>query len=361
MNNKRCVFITEANLAHDGRTMELIDVVNNVCATTVVCFESDYNIIGDNFVEVKKASGFLRRIRSSARLTKAASRLPCDILFVDNSKACVDAYLLLLKYNNKPAVLDTRELYLKGEKRSRLMKIICCFERKIIKRADFIIAANESRASYMKEYYKLANKPAVFENIRKITDNPQQINDLDKFIQKSDKVLSYTGGLIKDRELPILSALQNLKPEYKLVIAGRGTNEEYTAFKTALEKNGVSDRVLYLGELNRGQLRYLIQNSYIGFVYYEGKNMNEKYCASGKIYEYMFEGIPFASPMLESHVDLEKKYHVCACNDDLSVAVTCIDNDYQHYKENVSLYMKNISEEINRNKLMQSLKQFVYH
>ena len=360
MSKRKCLFLTEADIDHDGRTLELIDVMKETCETTVVCFRANSTDDNKYEIEVKKAVGPFRRIRSTFRLSRKAKNNLQDILFIDNSKACVDAALILLSRKASTIILDTRELYLKGEKRSVLMNIICWFERRMIQKADYIIAANESRAHYMKEYYHLDITPAVFENIRKIVDRPQTISELDKFVQTNDKLISYTGGLMKDREIPLLYAIKKLDRCFKLAIAGRCTDEEKTRFTQVIIELDIEDRVLYLGEINRGQLRYLIQDSYIGSVYYEGKSVNEKYCASGKIFEYMFEGIPFISPLLNSHMDLEKKWGVCACDSDLAVAIDRIHRNYDHYRSNVSTYIVNVSEGKNRENLIEKLNIFLY-
>ena len=46
--------------------------------------------------------------------------------------------------------------------------------------------------------------------------------------------------------------------------------------------------------MDQDHLKYFIENSQVGMVTYHQHDLNNKYCASGKIYEFLFEGKPDA-------------------------------------------------------------------
>ena len=86
------------------------------------------------------------------------------------------------------------------------------------------------------------------------------------------------------------------------------------------------------------ELKYLLSISHIGIVNYGKYDTNNRFCASGKIYEYLFEGIPVVTTENEPLVDFCKNNHVGIADDQYINGIKKILESYEKYIENVSKY-----------------------
>ena len=73
-----------------------------------------------------------------------------------------------------------------------------------------------------------------------------------------------------------------------------------------------------------------------GYVGYDIINLNTKYCASGKIYEYLYEGLPilaYKNIPLKCFVEENK---IGLSGDNFKELIKNLQNNYENYKENIT-------------------------
>lgn len=78
----------------------------------------------------------------------------------------------------------------------------------------------------------------------------------------------------------------------------------------------------------------------MGISVYHKRNLNNLYCSSGKVYEYVYEGIPVAAsdnPPLKHLID---RYRIGACGQDIAEAIEEVKARYGEYKDNVAKFVK---------------------
>ena len=76
----------------------------------------------------------------------------------------------------------------------------------------------------------------------------------------------------------------------------------------------------------------------------ETKNLNTKYCASGKIYEYLYEGLPI---LAYKNIPLKRfieKYKIGVSGDNFNELINELESNYDKYKKNIERVKNKISE-----------------
>lgn len=117
------------------------------------------------------------------------------------------------------------------------------------------------------------------------------------------------------------------------------------------------DNVYILGILNQDELKYLISNCHIGIVNYNQSDMNNKYCASGKIFEFLYEGIPVVTTTNITLKTVCDEYNIGAYDDQFYSAINEVIKNYAFYKRNVYNFTKENRIEDNNKNFIISLKE----
>ncbi|NUU95867.1 hypothetical protein XO10_06195 [Marinitoga sp. 1135] len=362
------LFISYSIIENDIRTQELLKVIKNFGDVTLVS-----PVINDNtyIKEVKKHIKL--KIKKNEYLTfKNYSRFiflslktaiktkKIDIFFVDNYLASIPA-IFILKFRKSNFVFqDVRELYLLSERKG-FRKLLTYSEIKLMKKADLVIAANEYRAKIMKDLYNLFDKPFVFENIRKI----EKVYNKDLYDKKYNSYFSnnkfnliYTGGYEVERKTDLLvKSMINLK-NCNLFIVGGGKDEDKRILFNIIDQYKLNNVFLF-DKLALDELKYLIDNSHIGIVTYNDDTYNNKYCASGKVYEFLFSKIPIVTSENPPLKELCEKFKIGESNNNFYLAIKKVLDNYDFYKKNVLRYIENISVEKNREKLYLKIRNLI--
>ncbi len=298
---------------------------------------------------------FLAIARSVIRREK-----PDLILLHDNSCA------ILIPYAKKYAphakiVYDSSELYISEGKslafrnavlldkiKIRLTSFRRRSEKKYLRLADLVVAANIERAKIMQKYFGLKELPYIFDNIHRIDDE----YDLESCRMKYDihfpeacfNIL-FAGGISRRRRtLEYIEAFKKLpdQTDYNLVILGNASTEDMDRYRELTE--GCLN-IRYLGFVSRAELRYCLNKAQASVVIFDTNTLNNLYCASGKCYESLFEGTPILAsenPPLKRLCEEEK---VGVSDDDFGRAILTLRNGYASYRQNVAEYVEKLNYE----------------
>ena len=109
--------------------------------------------------------------------------------------------------------------------------------------------------------------------------------------------------------------------------------------------------------MTRAELRYCIQNSHASVVLFDKNSYNTLYCASGKFYESLFEGVPILAsenPPLK-RICLEEKIGVS--DDNFARGIQTLQKDYDSYLFAVRNYVSGIHFEERIENLYQSIME----
>ena len=346
--------ISNGNRDYDGRLRELINIAKKVGKTIAISTGSEKN----EYIYTKQSYlGFIIFC-----LKKCIKIKKVDVLIVDNRKAVVPSILIAKLLNIRYIVQDVRELYLINEVKHFTGKIGCIIESYLIKRADLILCANKYRARIMKKYYRLSELPIVFENYRMLSYSDDIRRKLYEeryksiFSNEKFKLISTSGCSVFRTNNLLVEALPKCKVPIELYLVGKSEKCDQEFIKEIVENNNMKN-VHIIDQVKEDELKYLISKCDAGVVNYCMEDSNNKFCASGKIYEFLFEGKPVVTtnnPPLKELCDL---YQIGVSSDKYVEAIDEIVDNYDQYVENVKKFISNINIEENNKVVANKIKK----
>ena len=342
----KILFISFHNQAADGRTQTLINILREIGHTFVISptfnnsatSNEGYSIHCNTYFQfIKKAVSYVK---------KNFKRQEFDCLFLDNRRAALIGFLLLRHLTPRVLIYDARELYLFKETRSLRGKIGCYFEKKMTQKANLVICANEYRRAEMKRIFKLKGDVVVFDNFRKLEYSPGA--DVSKIRQEYDKyfdsqcfnIISTAGCELERQTEKLVLGIEKLPFPKKLFLVGCKLGKDKDYIENLIKTHHIQN-VLLLPRVDVNTLKYLISKSNVGVAMYHQRNFNNKYCSSGKIFEYLYENIPIVASPNPPLRDVIDKYQVGACDEDISNAIMKVHEHYNYYLQRVSEFLSN--------------------
>ncbi len=334
----KILLISYGDLDYDGRLRSLISVFNRI--GDVYTFTRGSKLLSKHGRICN--SSYIFFILSAVNYAKILGKI--DLLVLDNRKATIPGFLIKLLLNPGYTIQDCRELYLFNEVQHFTGKVGCLFEKLMVRKADIVISANNERAEIMKQEYLLDKQPLVYENVRMLvySSEGEKAKARLRFApyMKGDeiRIISSSGCSISRTNDVLVKNLKNVSKKCRLFLVGNSTiaDEETIKRLAACDSKNV---VEILGQLNQTELKYLISQCHIGVVNYGQYDTNNKLCASGKLYEFLYEGIPVVTttnPPLKRFCDTEK---VGIADDNYANGINEIIHKYDFYKNRVDYFI----------------------
>lgn len=362
----KVAFIVYHDLKTEARSQEILACAKMIGKEIILVSPSSF-ADDELYLTLESKGGYLKYFHFVRLAIKTIKKENPDIIILHDNTTAIILRWLIKKKTKKFIIYDSSELYINTKKRSlkeKLASFMNNYEKKYLKYADLVIAANIERAIIMKDYFELSNLPIVFDNIHKITDQ----YDLEKcnekygqYFEEQKFYIVYGGGIAKSRRtFDFIDAVINLGPKYVLLIAGSIDNNDYEEFKNIV-KNNEHQNVHYLGFLPRNEWRYLINKSHITASAFQEDTVNNINCASGKVYESLFEGKPVLTsenpPLKRLCVDDQ----VGVSNNDFYNGILELERNYNYYLEHVDKYIKSINYDKRIDILADTIKEELKH
>lgn len=331
----KILLVSYGDFDYDGRLRGLMNIFSRLGDMYSICRgkeKSTQNHLYCNcsyFNFISKAISFAQKMES------------IDILVLDNRKATIPGFIIRSKLHPRTVILDCRELYLFKEQKRIFSKIGCIFEKRMARKADIVICANKERAELMQKNYRLLRKPLVYENLRKLRfENDNELCEakakIDPYLEDGEvRIISSSGCSIQRTNDILVKNLHNVKYKCKLFLVGESTQKDTQIIKGIAEEN-----VVILGRLNQTELKYLISRCHIGVVNYGQYDTNNKYCASGKIYEFLYEGIPVVTTTNPPLKRICEDGGIGESDNEYHNGINRIIENYEFYKNSVARFIK---------------------
>ena len=144
----------------------------------------------------------------------------------------------------------------------------------------------------------------------------------------------------------------------RLFLVGESEKQDEQVIRNIIKSNNI-DYVTILGRLNQTELKYLISQCHIGIVNYGQYDTNNKYCASGKLYEYLFEGIPVVTTTNPPLKRLCEEYNIGVSDDEYADGINAIIENYDDYCQRVKVFISSHTIVENDRKLINNLFDMV--
>lgn len=305
-------------------------------------------------------SGYAGFIMQAIQCAKKEAQI--DVLVLDNRKAVIPGLVVRVLIRPKAMVQDCRELYVSRDVHHLAGKIGCFFEKLCIQRADVVICANQERAQFMKGMYRLQDTPLVYENLRKLeySDEQAEIAQAEKFapLIRADefRIIATDGCSVSRTNDVLVRQMKNVHAKCRLLLVGNSTLADRQVIESIIAEQQM-DNVEILGQLNQNELKYLISQSHIGIVSYHQKDLNNKFCASGKIFEFLYEGIPVVTSTNPPLTRLCEENGIGAADDNYTSGICRVISNYAEYRHKVATFAQMHTVEQNNAALATELKK----
>ncbi|ETX01439.1 MAG: hypothetical protein ETSY1_07395 [Candidatus Entotheonella factor] len=167
-------------------------------------------------------------------------------------------------------------------------------EKRCIAKCDHIIMPEKHRIAYFVKKYPNVPQPFLLENFPKQFDIPLTHDDIfrKKYpISRDQTIILYSGIVHPKRQIEELVNSMTLCDErFVLVILGNPYKNYADILKKKIKDLGIEDRVFLHEQVPHTEILQYMASCDVGTAFYPNTNINNYYCASNKIYEYIALG-----------------------------------------------------------------------
>lgn len=356
------LLISYDNYQYDGRLRELIRAAKELGEVTYITRASDGEKPQEKAHMLYQDQGYGSFVLFVCRLARRIGRQ--DLIFIDNRKGIFPGYIAKKLTNARYVVQDCRELYDIQSAAGIAGKIGCMVEKIFTRHSDVVIAANAYRARRMVRMFRLKREPLNYENIRCLTytseEKRRQVEEecREFFLEKKFRIVSTAGCDMSRTTGKMLEAMKGLGEGFELLLIGESEEEDEWIVRETIRRLGLSN-VKVFPRMDQDHLKYFIANSQAGMVTYHQRDLNNKYCASGKIYEFLFEGKPVVTSVNPPLRDFCEKYKVGQASEDYEKAIRVIADSYDVWQEQVKRFISHAHVEKNNHRLAKQIQKII--
>jgi glycosyltransferase involved in cell wall biosynthesis len=238
------------------------------------------------------------------------------IFYLQRHESTVAAFFGLMFFPGRQIVFHTQDYLEPGRH-----PFWAFFEKRIARKAAFVISNEPNRARFMASHYRLKNFPVVVR-----TALPQEWPVPERDLQLRQQLLGKIGlqdaGAIRlimaagayskvrcTREL--IQAVGKLDPRYVLVFTGmKPGTATYETTLNECRQAGIADRVVILPFLDYEDLLRHMAACDVGILLYPNDGVGNFYQAPGRLTEYMSAGLPSVASNFPGLELLVRKYQL---------------------------------------------------
>lgn len=354
MSDANILLISFEDLRYSGRTKELYAVCQKLGTTYLMA----QNVMDkDEMAYSMEGKGFRQYISQAGTIIKENK---INIVLIDNRLACVVGIVLKWKYPKLILIQDARELYELTIKSGLKSNIGSLIEWNLMKKADIVICANSYRSKIMKDYYRLKEEPLVFENRWRLPVAYHEEDYKEKYRWLEElglPIVISTYGCTEDRgNIKLLEDFAAIDQKAAVLFVG-GEPEEDRALAEKIIKEKKIKHAYIMKKVPGDELQYLISISSIGIVNYGTYDDNNKYCASGKIYEFLHLGKPLVTTLNPPLKDICESAHVGISAENYAEGIIEVIEHYEDYVNCIEPFLRTHTVEGNNQKLYEEIAE----
>lgn len=343
----KIMFIVYHDIQTEARSQEILECAEQLGETCLVSYSRPIDNRDIKIIQTGNGKrNYWKFILTAIKSIK--SERPKVVILHDNYTAILLKWIKKY-YKDIYVIYDSSELYIDKKAENLKQKIagfMNYYEKKYINTSDIVISANIERAKIMKEYFKLKEDPIIFDNIHCIKDeyNEKLCNEkYFNYFYDNKFVIVYAGGISKQRmTYELAKAVGDLGNEYRLIVLGSASDDEKKLFSKFLKEKRYNN-INFIGFVPRNELRYFLNRSNVSVSAFAQDTINNINCASGKLFESLFEGTPVLTTENPPLKRICSDYGVGVSTNDFRTGILELKNNYKIYKDNVYRYSKNIN------------------
>lgn len=345
---------------YDGRIRELIKVAKELGDVTYITRGDEGEAPQEASHIVYQDKGYLDFIGFCCAQARKLAHV--DMIFIDNRKGILPGYLAKWLTRARYVVQDCRELYDMKSAAGIPGRIGCVVEKIFTRRSDVVIAANAFRAKIMVKMFGLKKVPLNYENIRRLEytgeDRRQKVKEecSEFFREKRFRIISTAGCDLTRTTGKMIEAMKGLGDGYELLLVGESEEEDEIIVRQMIHSLELTN-VKIFPRLDQDHLKYFIENCQVGMVTYHQRDLNNKYCASGKIFEFLYEDKPVVTSTNPPLADFCEKYRIGIASDDYESAIRTIAEEYGRWQASVQKFVEHVHVEKNNHRLAEKIQK----
>lgn len=238
-------------------------------------------------IKKNQIKNFINKFIFCRQAFKVLKKIKPDIIHCNDLDTLYGGYLYKKFSSNSKIVYDSHELY--PESQLGLKKFIWnVIERRLIKVVDEFILPEVNRSKYFKQKYGL-NSINIIENFpEKIRLENTNYIELSEPKTKGKQKILYIGRIAKDRGAEeIVKAMMLIPEEFILIFIGTTFYNFKEKFLKFIRSQRLTDRIFIFDPVKNSDVIKYINSSDYGLVFYNDTNINNYYCASNKLFEFI--------------------------------------------------------------------------
>lgn len=370
MKKKRLIMFLYGDIVTDARVQRSAEALSDKYELTLICPDNNKQVPASRYqtIIVKSSfnSGKLHLFSIIYKAYKIIRKQRPDIIYGHDYYSSLLLYLLKFFYNHPSKLIyDAHELIVpEKDFPNKRLGFFYGFEKKIVHQMDLIICASEKRGQLMAEHYGLTQQPLCIRNVSQLSisddDKTKEVlNSLLPFFERPGKTIVYAGVLGTSRNIKgLINAVAGLKGSVKLLIVGGGSDEDNLK-KLAETK----EKLIYkfVNTVPYKSLGAILARCDIGYVFYPVNPMNNRYCASNKIFEYASVGLPMVSnnnPTVKKELE---DNHIGLSSDSISDSLNSLLSSLDLYKQSCLAYTKANTWEREKQQLLKGIDNLFFN
>lgn len=321
---REVIFIAKTNLNSDGRILNEISLLKrfgeNIHLDFILLPDQPTQIDLYPFVKLYEINLFIRHhvilrpvavIAFTLKSLILMLRLKPDLVHVQDSAVVLPALLFSFLRPDVPLIYDDHEIPNENEgfgKRS-----LNRLELNLMRRANYIIHANQERLELMNSKYKIKTPSTFFLNLPYFDNEAVKMNDaskenlglIDESLKQGVKFIMHQGVITKQRGREILGTFASqLSDGYKILLLG-GSEIDFERF---IEETGTSsEKFFFVGNVHYSELPFFWKKVIASIIIYLPTYMNNRLCAPNRFYLSVHTGVPVivnkSNPVLKNFVE----------------------------------------------------------
>lgn len=323
----KSLFIAKTNLNNDGRILNEIallkDIFNDLRIDFILLPDKPTTIELDEIVTLHEINPSLRHnkwlrfftvIEFTWRSVRMMLKFNPELVHVQDSAVLLPALIFSFLRPQVRMVYDDHEI--PNENANFPNKIFTKLEVLLMKRADYVIHANEERMDVINERHNISTPSTYFLNLpyfedASVSPNSEDLalmKSIDHEIEKGTKFIMHQGVIVKERGSNALAKFSEKLPVgFKLLLLG-GNREGFDSF---IQQTGAKpEKFKFIGSVNYTVLPLFWDRVVASVVMYLPTYINNRLCAPNRFYLSIQKGIPVivnkGNPVLNNFIEKYK-------------------------------------------------------
>ena len=164
-------------------------------------------------------------------------------------------------------------------------------EKRTIGSCDDILMPEKNRITYFKKKYPHIPEPLLLENFPRERDLPTQKFDLFRSIypiRKNQTIILYIGSITPQRYVEeLIESMMICSNQFALVILGSTFKGYENILQKKIRQMNLTNKIFLHPPVPHSDILRYMASCDIGIALYRNDNINNYYCASNKLYEYI--------------------------------------------------------------------------